>query len=97
MQADFYCGRYCWRDCFARDVASPNANTHAALLTHSTAEIMAIAKDCLNSVGSPGAMANTLAPQIKANTSRAKRTFATDARPVPIKTSFDSTSANTPA
>jgi hypothetical protein len=47
-----YRGHYCLRDCFFRADATPNAITHAALLKHSTVENIAVAKDCLNSIGS---------------------------------------------
>jgi len=83
------------RDCFFRADATPNAITHAALLKHSTVENIAVAKDCLNSIGSAGAMANTLAPQIKANVARAKRALPTAAKPVPTTTSFDKSKAST--
>lgn len=42
-----------------------NVITYAALSTHSIVDTIAIAADCVYSVGSPGAMANTLTLQKK--------------------------------
>ncbi|MFB9128693.1 hypothetical protein ACFFYR_38160 [Paraburkholderia dipogonis] len=82
---------------FSRDDATANAITHAALLKHSIEEKIAIGKEWMNSIGSAGAMANTLAPQRKAKIPRAKRALATAARPVPTTTSFDTSRASNPA